>query len=116
MQFFILPLLLGLGDAPAAQKPDIVVVCPAEFREAMQPWLAAREQQGHVVQMIGNQGSALAIRQQIRTIAKDGSLRYVVLVGDAPRRGPTMRDGHTVRRRFVCHRRSFGIGEAAPNS
>jgi hypothetical protein len=85
MQFLILPLLFGLGDAPtAAQRPDIVVVCPTEFRDAMQPWLGRREQQGHVVRMLGNEGSALAIRQQIREIAKEGSLKFVVLVGDAP--------------------------------
>ncbi len=102
MQFFILPLLLGLGDAPtAAQKPDVVVVCPAEFRDAMQPWLTRREQQGHVVRMIGNQGNALAIRQQIREIAKGGSLKFVVLVAMLRRRKRMMRGGRDARRHLL---------------
>lgn len=85
MHILLLPLLLGLGDAPAGQNPDIVVVCPAEFRPAMQPWLVRRQQQGHVVEFISNEGNALQIREQIRTLAKHGTLRFVLLVGDAPR-------------------------------
>ncbi|HZZ28797.1 MAG TPA: hypothetical protein VFE46_12415, partial [Pirellulales bacterium] len=82
MHFLLLPLLLTLGDVPQ-QPPDIAVVCPAEFRPAMQPWLERRQQQGHVVQFLSNQGNALQIREQIRALAKDGKLRFIVLVGDA---------------------------------
>jgi Peptidase family C25 len=84
MHFFLLPLLLSLGDAPASESPDVVVVCPAEFRPAMQPWLERRQQQGHVVEFISNQGAALQIREQIRTLAKSGKLQFIVLVGDPP--------------------------------
>jgi hypothetical protein len=83
MHILLLSLLLSVGDAPAA-KPDIVVVCPAEFRSAMQPWVARREQQGHVIQMLAGDGNSLQIREQIRSIAKDGALKFVVLVGDPP--------------------------------
>jgi hypothetical protein len=84
MQILLLPLLFAVGDAPAAQKPDIVVVCPAEFRSAMQPWLARRQGQGHVVEFLASDGNALQIREKIRAVAKNGSLKFIVLVGDAP--------------------------------
>ncbi|HTQ39250.1 MAG TPA: C25 family cysteine peptidase [Pirellulales bacterium] len=84
MHLLLLPLLLSLGAAPAAQNPDIAVVCPAEFRAAMQPWLARRQLQGHVVEFISNQGPALQIREHIRTLAKSGKLQFIVLVGDPP--------------------------------
>jgi hypothetical protein len=84
MHFLLLPLLLTLGAVPEAKSPDIVVVCPTEFRAAMQPWLERRQQQGHVVEFLSNRGNALQIREQIRVLAKDGKLRFIVLVGDAP--------------------------------
>jgi hypothetical protein len=84
MHLLLLPLLLSLGDAPQSQNPDIAVVCPAEFRAAMDAWVERRQQQGHVVRFISNQDNALQVREQIRALAKKGSLRFVVLVGDAP--------------------------------
>jgi Peptidase family C25 len=83
MNILLLPLLLSVGDA-LVLKPDMVVVCPAEFRSAMQPWVAHRQQQGHVIQFLAADGNALQIRDHIRSIAKDGTLKFVVLVGDPP--------------------------------
>ncbi|HEY2880975.1 MAG TPA: C25 family cysteine peptidase [Pirellulales bacterium] len=83
MHALLLPLLIGLTTA-AAEPPDVVVVCPQEFRAAMQPWLERREKQGHTVQFISNEPTPVEIREQIRTIAKSGKLRFVLLVGDAP--------------------------------
>ena len=83
MHVLFVSLLLTIGDVPAT-APDIVVVCPNDFRGAMQPWLQRRTQQGHVVQFVSNLGSADEIRQRIRTVAKSGKLRFVLLVGDAP--------------------------------
>ena len=101
MHILLLPLLLSVGDAPAP-KPDIVVVCPAEFRSAMQPWVARREQQGHVIQVLAADGNAMQIREQIRSIAKDGTLKFVVLVGDPPRAAVRRsRSRHAARRRFA---------------
>jgi hypothetical protein len=65
-------------------SPDILVVCPTEFRETMQPWLERRTKQGHSVRFVSNLGTADEIRDEIRATAKNGKLRFVVLVGDAP--------------------------------
>src|SRR6476661_6566702 len=83
MHVLLVSLLLTISDVPAT-GPDIVVVCPNDFRGAMQPWLQRRTQQGHVVQFVSNLGSANEIRQRIRIVAKSGELRFVLLVGDAP--------------------------------
>jgi hypothetical protein len=85
MNAILLPILLTIADMPAT--PDIVVVCPSEFRATMQPWVDRRTQQGHVVNFVSNSGSAADIRDRIRDSAKSGKLRYVLLVGDALARG-----------------------------
>src|SRR5215471_3001592 len=95
MQILLLPLLLGVIEAPAPKAPDIAVVCPAEYRSAMQPWLARREQQGHTIQLVDNSGRPADIRDRICALAKTGDLKYVVLLGDAP---PAEADPATRRR------------------
>ena len=74
--------LILLLVAPQA-APDTVVVCPEEFRAALAPWLGYRSQQGHAVAVISNLPSPEGIRRQIREIAKQGALHYVVLAGSA---------------------------------
>ncbi len=77
-------LILGAAPGKAPSPPaDTVVVCSASLRPALAPWLALREQQGHVCRVIDAE-SADAIRRQIRGAATDGKLKHVVLVGDAP--------------------------------
>ncbi|OHB69194.1 MAG: hypothetical protein A2V70_02160 [Planctomycetes bacterium RBG_13_63_9] len=90
----VLVLLLALPQA----APDTVVVCPDEFREVLQPWLAHRSRQGHVVALVSNADSADAIRRRIRDAAKGGRLRFVVLIGDAD---PTLSRDASVRARCV---------------
>jgi hypothetical protein len=75
-------LLLLLLAAPQ-DAPDTLVVCPAAFREALQPWVEFRARQGHVLTLVSNTQPAEAIRRQIRDAAKQGRLQYVVLVGNA---------------------------------
>jgi len=71
-------LLLGANPAP-----DTIVVCPAAFREAIGPWIELRESQGHHCSVIVP-AAAEILREQIRQQAAGGTLRYIVLVGDAP--------------------------------
>jgi hypothetical protein len=65
-------------------RPDVAVVCPADFREAMAPWIAHRRQQGHVVAVLDASSEPGEVRRRIRQVAEGGRLRFVVLVGDAP--------------------------------
>ncbi len=79
-----LQLVLSLAIAVAPPPPpDTVVVCPATFQAALEPWLDYRQEQGHVIRLIGAESSPLAIREQIKATSTGGKLRFVVLVGDA---------------------------------
>ena len=66
------------GDAPSAAVagPDVAVVCPAAFREVLEPWLQYRIREGHRPTLVSNAGSADDIRRRIRQVAKTGSLRF----------------------------------------
>jgi hypothetical protein len=74
-------LLLALSAEPAPPA-DTVVVCPPGFQQAIVPWIALRERQGHGVALVSNSGGPEAIRDRIRRVARSGKPRYVVLVGD----------------------------------
>ena len=75
--------LVAATPAPETTAPDTLVVCPEAFRSALAPWLELRQQQGHRCQVI-KPASTDELRRAIRAVAKQGELRYVVLVGDAP--------------------------------
>ena len=62
---------------------DTLVICPPAFRGVMEPWIALRRQQGHGVEVLGNHGTAAALRGEIRQRAERYPLKYLVLVGDA---------------------------------
>ena len=78
-------LLLSLSVVlPGADPTDTLVVCPASFQPALAPWIAHRSSQGHVLHVVDAGRSREQLRAEIRKLAAGGSLRYVVLVGDAP--------------------------------
>jgi hypothetical protein len=77
-------LFFGLAAATLHAAPDTVVICPAEFREALRPWVEFRTAEGHTIVILSNLGSIGQLRRQIGEIAQTGRLRFVVLVGDAP--------------------------------
>ena len=79
MSFTLVALLLAASTAP----PDTLVVCPREYRAALEPWLAHRESQGRRVRVIDNPATADELRGAVRQTAAQGALRYVMLVGDA---------------------------------
>lgn len=92
--------LLALIGAPAEAKagdaaPDVVVVCPREFLPALQPWINYRARQGRVMAHVASDQTADEIRREIRQVAAERNLRWIVLVGDAdgpkwPRRPNTI--------------------------
>lgn len=79
---FAFPLLLAVGGLAAAGA-DTVVVSPPAYLDALRPWIAHRAAQGHSFAFVSNQGNASQIRNAIRKQAKQGGLRFVLLVGDA---------------------------------
>ena len=66
-------LLLMIAADPAAA--DTVVVCPPQFRAALQPWLELRREQGHQVSILDNGGTADDVRTRVRTVAAGGRRR-----------------------------------------
>ncbi len=62
---------------------DTVAVVPRVFLAAFQPWLNHRADQGHRIVIVDPDVGAGAIQNAIRQVAKQGGLRYVVLVGDS---------------------------------
>ena len=74
-------LALVLSATPA-RPADTAVICPADFKPALQPWLDYRAGQGHIFAHVSNTQSPDEIRADIREVAKSGALRYVVIVGD----------------------------------
>jgi hypothetical protein len=91
-------LVVWMLCAPADTLVDTAVVCPSEFRQALEPWLEHRRGQGHHVAVVSNLQSAVGIRDEIRRLAAAGPLRYLLLVGDAD---PAMFTNSAVRKRCV---------------
>lgn len=82
--FTFIALTAAMIPIPLARGSDaVVVVCPAQFREAIQPWLGHRNEEGLECRVIDSQSDATALQNSIRE-ASDGNTRYVLLVGDAP--------------------------------
>ncbi len=69
------------GEVPET-KPDTLVVCPAPFQQVMVKWCDYRSKQGHVIKMITPPFSVEALKQTIIQVAKSGSLKHVLIVGD----------------------------------
>ena len=68
----------------AAAAPDTLVVCPAEFRPALAEWEMFRRAQGHEIAIVQPPTTAEQLRATIRAASKSGTLKYLLLIGDAP--------------------------------
>ena len=77
-------IFLALLAYSAAPAYDTVVVCPREMRGSLAPWIEHRTRQGHSIGLMDTSNSPEQVRRGIRDAARGKSLRYVVLVGDAP--------------------------------
>jgi hypothetical protein len=80
-------LLPAQTAATTPLGPDTLVVCPRHLREALLPWVELRQAQGHRVAFLRQATNAANIRRDIREVARSGTLRWVLLVGDAPAPG-----------------------------
>ena len=106
MQTVILLTLLSLASSTPPADPiarDTVVICPELFLGALHPWLVHRMAQGHHFAYVSSDQTPAQIRAQVRDVAREGNLRYVVLIGDAEQvdpPGPWIR-GHKVPTHYV---------------
>lgn len=78
---FLVALLAAAPSAPPA--PDVVVVCPAVFLPELEPWLAHRRAEGHVVGVLPADRSPEDIKAALHEAYKQQPQLSVVLVGDA---------------------------------
>lgn len=72
-----------IASSPSTEAADIVAVCPVDFREALLPWIAHRQNGGLTIDVIDSKHDSKVLAQAIGQ-ASDSSTRFVVLVGDAP--------------------------------
>lgn len=66
------------------QKIDTVVICPADFRETLEPWIEYRERQGHQIAVVPSGLQASQIRASLLPYRDLGSLESILIVGDTP--------------------------------
>lgn len=71
-------------SAAAEEGPDVLVVCPAEFRAALAPWEAYRRSQGHRLSVVEPSADVAELQATVRRVARSGELKFLVLVGDVP--------------------------------
>ena len=99
MHAALVALLLQVTPAAVgAPAPDTVVVCPADFRVTVRPWLEHRTRQGHRIALVSNLGTPAQIRQRIIEQSKGGRLKHVLLLGDSD---PAMAQNAIIRGRSV---------------
>ena len=95
MSSALLALLLFSADPQAA---DVALVAPRDMLPALQPLVDHRQAQGRRFTHITSTQSPEAIRAAIRTAARSGDLKFVLLVGDAE---PAARTDTLIRARSV---------------
>ncbi len=72
-----------LARSTPAHSEEILAVCPAPYRDALQVWIDHRQNEGLSVKVIDSSTSVQQTAKDIRESA-DETTRYVLLVGDAP--------------------------------
>ena len=80
MSPLILLIAITVGTVDA---PDTLVICPNDFRPALQPWVEYRQKQGHTILVQPPAATSYEIRRQVKRVAKSGQLKNVVIIGDA---------------------------------
>jgi hypothetical protein len=116
MTGILLAALLGLSpaavDRDSPDSPDTLVVCPSELRGALQPWVDLRTAQGHTISFLPPGESAVALRDALRSRARFGSVRFILLVGDAPVEGQRANHLQTP----TCYRTARVISRFGPDT
>ena len=87
MRLLVLTLFFSLAVplfAESGQSTHIVVVHPAMFRSALQPWIEYRSSQGYTIHLLETYPETTEdeIHQAIREQAAENPLRTILLVGD----------------------------------
>jgi hypothetical protein len=87
VSFFAVALAVSADPTPST-GPDTMVLCPNEFRAALEPWLDYRRAQGHKIVVEEPADTSRGILEQIKNESGRSRLKNVVLIGDSPEQGP----------------------------
>ncbi len=63
---------------------DTLVLCPRALSQSLVPWLEYRQRQGYRIHVLQPARDAFRIKQQIRDVARQTTLKYILLIGDTP--------------------------------
>ncbi len=118
VSFFAIAIAVSADTTPS-MGPDTIVLCPNEFRAALQPWLDYRRAQGYDIVVAEPAGTSREISEQIKNQSTRSRLKNVVLIGDAPERGVRQRDPQGPSSRltptcFVKGEINESLGESTP--
>jgi hypothetical protein len=109
---YVALLTLMLAALPPA--PDTLVICPDEFRSALDAWVAYRQDQGHQILVVPPSQRPAELTATIARVAKLGKLKCLVLVGDVAAAGDSNGPGakHNVPTNHVAAKinRRWGSG------
>ncbi|MCC9598966.1 C25 family cysteine peptidase [Stieleria sp. JC731] len=81
-------IFLAFGNGQAfsqdqIEKTSVLVVCPNDFRDALNSWIQYRKGQAIDVRLIESESSAAALQKSIQDNARPSD-HAIVLIGDAP--------------------------------
>jgi hypothetical protein len=80
MQAAFILLLLALTPP----QPDTLVVCPTDFRPALESWIDYRRGQGHVIAVVDPPHTAAQLHSVIRGYRQSEKFKHLVITADVP--------------------------------
>jgi hypothetical protein len=89
-----------LVAAATLGSADTIVVCPAPWRETLQPWIEYRQHEGHSFVFLEPPVSDAELADAIRECARREHAKFLVLVGDADEHSRG-KPGNSVPTRYV---------------
>ena len=92
--FLLVATASCFAEAPSSKAVDTVVVCAPDFVAASAQWVAYRREQGHRLVLVSGKKTKQQIKETIKSHARDGALKFVVLLGDAPPSNQVKRGTH----------------------
>ena len=83
MKLILMFVAMCLAGNGTVADTDTLVICPPDFRKALQPWIEYRQQQGYKILVQESASSFNGVADQIQKQASTSPLKNVVLIGDA---------------------------------
>lgn len=92
--FLLIATASCFAEVPSSKAVDTVVVCAPDLVGASIQWVAYRREQGHRLALVSGKKTKQQIKEAIKSHARGGALKFVVLLGDAPPSNQVKRGTH----------------------